>query len=70
MLSCSVVSNTVAAPWTVACQAPSVLQILQARIPMSGLPFPSPGDLHPAIEAWSRALAGGFFTTEPPRKPT
>ena len=36
----------------------------------SGLPFPSPGDLpDPGIEAASAALAGGFFTTEPPGKP-
>ena len=39
----------------------------------SGLPFPSPGDRpHPGIEpipTVSSALAGGFFTTEPPGKP-
>jgi len=38
----------------------------------SGLPFPSPGDLHePGIESASLALAGGFFffSTEPPGKP-
>ena len=36
----------------------------------SGLPFPSPGDLSdPGIEPTSPVLAGGFFTTEPPRKP-
>ena len=33
----------------------------------SGLSFPSPGDLpDPVIELASPALAGGFFTTEPP----
>ncbi|XP_061238441.1 dynein regulatory complex protein 8 isoform X2 [Bos javanicus] len=33
----------------------------------SGLPFPSPGDLpSPGTESTSPALAGGFFTTEPP----
>ena len=37
----------------------------------SGLPFPSPGDLpNPRIEPTSPALACGFFTTEPLRKPT
>jgi len=37
----------------------------------SGLPFPSSGDLpDPGIEPVSPALAGGFFTTEPPRKLT
>ena len=36
----------------------------------SGLPFPSPGDLsHPGIKPTSPALAGRFFTTEPPGKP-
>ena len=39
----------------------------------SGLPFPSPGDLSdPGIEPVSLAfpaLAGGFFSTEPPGKP-
>ena len=38
----------------------------------SGLPFPPPGDLlNPGmdcISGSSLALAGGFFTTEPPRK--
>ena len=35
----------------------------------SGLPFPSPGDLpDPGIDPVSPALAGGFFTTEPPGK--
>ena len=37
------------------------------------LPFPSPGDLpDPGMEPTSLmfpALAGGFFTTEPPEKP-
>ena len=59
-------------PWTVARQAP-----LPRRFPKqeycSGLPFPSPGDrLNPGIESespTSLALAGGFFTTEPPGKP-
>ena len=40
----------------------------------SGLPFLSPGDLpNPGIEPTSLvspALTGGFFTTEPPGKPT
>ena len=36
----------------------------------SRLPFPSPGDLSdPGIEPVSPALAGRFFTTEPPGKP-
>ena len=36
----------------------------------SGLPFASPGDLpDTGIEPASSALAGGFFTAEPPEKP-
>ena len=36
----------------------------------SGLPFPSPGDLPDlGVEPESPALAGGFFTPEPPGKP-
>ena len=39
----------------------------------SGLPFPSPGDLPDSditsASLVSLALAGGFFTTEPPGKP-
>ena len=36
-----------------------------------GLSFPSPGDLpDPGIQPESPALAGGFFTAEPPGKPS
>ena len=36
----------------------------------SGFPFPSLGDLlGPGIKLVSPALAGRFFTTEPPGKP-
>ena len=36
----------------------------------SGLPFSPPGNLpNPGIKPMSPALAGGFFTTEPPGKP-
>ena len=39
----------------------------------SGLPFPSPGDLPDSwikpVSPESPALAGGFFTIKPPRKP-
>ena len=48
----------------------SVLGISQAKY-WSVLSFPSPGDLpHPGIKVVSPALAGGFFTTEPPEKST
>ena len=44
----------------------SVQGIFQARI-LSGLPFPSPGDLpNPGTEPVSPVLAGRFFTTAPP----
>ena len=37
----------------------------------SGLPCPPPGHLpDPGMEPESPALIGGFFTTEPPGKPT
>ena len=37
----------------------------------SGLPFPSPGDLpDPGIKPTSSELASGFFTTDPPGKPS
>ena len=36
---------------------------------LSGLLFPSPADIpYPGIEPTFSALAGGFFTTEPPGK--
>ena len=55
--------------WTVALQA-----LLSMGFPRqkywSGLPFPPSGDLpEPGIEPESPALAGRFFTTEPPGKP-
>ena len=43
--------------------------ISQASIHWNGLPFLSPGDLpYPGIKLPTPALAGGIFTTEPPRK--
>ena len=51
--------------WTVARQAP----LSMGKI-WSGLLFPPPGDLpDPGIEPVSPALAGEFFSTEPPGKP-
>ena len=56
-------------PWTAAYQAPPSMGFSRQEY-WSGLPSPSPGDLpDPGIEPTSLALAGGFFTTEPPRKP-
>ena len=52
--------------WTVAGQAPLSMGFSWQEY-WSGLPFPSPGDLlDPGIEPMSPAMAGGFFTTEPP----
>ena len=42
LLSCSVVSNSLQAPWTVACQAPLSMRFSRQQY-WSGLPFPSPG---------------------------
>ena len=54
------------APWTVAYQAPLIMEFSRQEY-WSGLPFPPPGDLpylgiKPA-SLTSPALAGGFFTT-------
>ena len=62
-------SDSFAIPLTVARQAP-----LSMGFPMqeywSRLPFPCPGALpNPRIELVSLALAGRFFTAEPPGKP-
>jgi len=58
-----------ATPWIVAHQVPLFMGFLRQEY-WSGLPFPSPGDLpDPGIKPASPALAGGFFTTEPPGKP-
>ena len=47
----------------------SVHGISLARI-LEWLPFPPPEDLpHPRTEHESSAVAGGFFTAEPPEKP-
>ena len=59
-----------ATPWTVAYQAPQSMESSRQEY-WSGLPFPSLGYLpNPGIEPASPALAGGFFTTEPPEKPS
>jgi len=67
LFSHQVISDTFATPWTVACQA-SLSMGFPRQNYWSGLSFPSPGYLpDPRIE--SPALAGRFFTTEPPGKP-
>ena len=58
-----------ATTWTVACQAPLSMGFSSQEY-WRGLPFPPPGDLpDPGIKPASLvslALAGRFFTTEPP----
>ena len=55
--------------WTIAHQAPLSMGFSRQEYG-SGLPFPSPGDLpDPGVEPTLPALAGRFFTTEPPGKP-
>ena len=54
--------------WTVAHQAPLSMGFSRQEY-WNGLPFPSQGYLpNPGMEPVSPALAGGFFTTEPPQK--
>jgi len=56
------------APKTAACQDPLSMGFSIQEY-WSGLPFPSPEDLPDAgMEPESPALAGGFFTAEPPGK--
>ena len=69
LLSCVQLFATVGA---IACQAPLSMGFSRQEY-WSGLPCPPPGDLSdPGIEPMSLAspaLAGRFFTTEPPGKP-
>ena len=59
-----------AIPGTVAYQAPPSMEFSRQEY-WSGLPFPSSGDFpDPGMEPMSPALAGRFFTTETPGKPT
>ena len=63
-------SNSFATSWTAAHQAPLSRGFLRQEY-WSELPFPSPGDLpDPEIEPAPPASADGFFTTEPPGKPS
>ena len=58
------------APWIVAPQAPLSVEFPRQES-WSRLPFPSLGELlDPGMEPVSPALAGKFFTIEPPGKPT
>ena len=69
VFSCYVVSNSLLPLWTVAYQAPLSMGFPRKKY-WSGLPFPSPEDLpDPGIIPTPPALAGRFFTAEPPGKP-
>ena len=58
-----------ATPWIIASQAPLFVGFSRQEY-WSGLPFPPLGDLpDPGTKLASPALAGRFFTTEPPGKP-
>ena len=59
-----------ATPWNGAHQAPLSMEFSRQEY-WSELPFPAAGSLpDPGIKHVSPALAGGFFTTEPPGKPS
>ena len=69
LFSHSVTSDSFAISWTVAHQA-SLSMGYPRQEYWSGLPFPSTGYFpNSGIEPGSPALAGRFFTTEPPGKP-
>ena len=60
---------TLGTPWTIAHQVPLSMGFSRQGY-WNGLLFPSPGDPpDPGIKPAYSALAGGFFTTEPPGKP-
>ena len=62
-------SNSFPTPWVAAHQAPLSMGFPRQEY-WNGLLFPSPGDLpNPGVKPASPAMAGRFFTTEPPRKP-
>ena len=64
----SVISDSFATPWTVACQAPLSMEFSRHEYG-SGLPFPSLGDLpNPGIELRSPTLQGDSLPSEPPGK--
>ena len=55
-------------PWTVACQAPLSMEFCRQEY-LSGLPFPSPGDLpDPGTEPGVFALQVDYLSSELPGK--
>ena len=66
---CSVTASSSVLSWSVAGWAPLAMEFPKQEC-WSGLPFSSPGDPpDPGMESTPPTSAGGFFTTEPPRKP-
>ena len=62
-------SNSFVTPWTIAHQTPLPVGFPRQEY-WSGLRFPPVGDLpDPGIEPTSPALAGKFFTADPPGSP-
>ena len=62
-------STSFLVPWTVVRQAPLSMGFPRREY-WGGLPFPSAGHLpNRGMEPMSPAMAGRFFTTEPPGKP-
>ena len=60
-----VMSDSFAAPWTIACQAPLSMGFPRQEH-WSGLPFPSLGGVpNPGVKPKSFAFVHRFFTTEP-----
>ena len=68
LVGCCVVTDSLKTLWAAARQVPLSVGFPRQEC-WSGLPFAPPGDLpDPGIEPTSSALAGGFFTIEPPGK--
>ena len=66
---CSVVSNSLSDPWTVAHQAPLSMEILQARI-LEWVAMPlSRVSSNPRIEPKSLTVQANSLPSEPPVKP-
>ena len=63
-----IVSDAFATPWAVALQAPLFMRFPRQEY-WSGFPFGLGYLPNPETKPESSALAGGFFTTEPPGKP-
>ena len=69
VLGCSVISNSLPPPWTIARQVPLSIGFSRQEY-WSGLPCPPPGDLpNPGIKPRSPALQGDSLLSEPPGRP-